>query len=147
MKLSNKLWIHWGKNPNDVFQYLKISKAGAKLDESKKFIQWFRFVKDYRDKKGARWFLDYEIYRSLLKVAPEAKIATALQSLKDIKDLKNLAEIVQNYQFKLWVGRKDPRTDGNGERLEQLQVLSYDVHWTFTQGRDIPVSTLYSFNT
>ncbi|KAG2952493.1 hypothetical protein PC118_g25076 [Phytophthora cactorum] len=107
MKLSNKLWIHWGKNPNDVFQYLKISKAGAKLDESKKFIQWFRFVKDYRDKKGAHWFVDYEIYHSLLKVAPEAKIATILQSLKDIKDLKNLAEIVQNYQFKLWVGRKE----------------------------------------
>ncbi|KAG3141129.1 hypothetical protein PI126_g15644 [Phytophthora idaei] len=50
---------------------------------------------------------DYEIYHSLLEVAPEAKIATALQSLIDIKDLKNLAEIVQNYQFKLWVGRKE----------------------------------------
>ncbi|ETN16933.1 hypothetical protein PPTG_06024 [Phytophthora nicotianae INRA-310] len=112
MKLSNKVWIRGGKDPDDMLKYFRLGLAGAKIDENKKVIQWFRFVKDYRNAKGQHWFPDYTIYEVLATKtrASESKLAELFAALTHIPDVKNLAGIMQNYQFRLWVSRKETPT-------------------------------------
>ncbi|EGZ14932.1 hypothetical protein PHYSODRAFT_250186 [Phytophthora sojae] len=94
-------------------QALWISHEGSStwvnIDNSKRTIQWFRFTKAFRDKKGTGSFTDYQIYRLLSTKVPEEKLALVFESLKQIPDLKSLAETMQNYQIRLWVSsREDP---------------------------------------
>ncbi|EGZ09502.1 hypothetical protein PHYSODRAFT_288434 [Phytophthora sojae] len=110
MKLAEKTWISIGWDPVEIFKYFNRFNAWANIENSKRTIQWFRFTKAYRAKKGVGSFPDYEIYHLLRSKVPEEKLALALESLKQIPDVKNLAETVQNYQLKLWVDRKETRT-------------------------------------
>ncbi|KAE8955861.1 hypothetical protein PR001_g31940, partial [Phytophthora rubi] len=82
MMLSQKTWLKLGKDPKYVFNYLNIYNAWAKIDNSKRTMQWFRFVDGYRAKWGTGRFPDYQIYDLLLTKVPEAKLATVFQSLK-----------------------------------------------------------------
>lgn len=140
MKLSNKIWISWGKDPDYIFKYLKLIKTGEKIDETKKVIQWFRFVKDYRSAKGEGWFPDYRIYTLLLKAAQESNLATLFQSLKQIPDVKSLAETMQKYQFKRWIDLGNNPVSivkllgiPNRARLATEHDSRYDILMKFTK--------------
>lgn len=111
MKLSRQMWIHNNNSPEEVFNRLRLSKLGIDIDESRKTIQWFRFVNDYRAARGSEEFSDYLIYEILKRkgMLSEAKIADLFQALAHLPDLKNLAEMVQNFQYRVWIAeRKTP---------------------------------------
>ncbi|EGZ27011.1 hypothetical protein PHYSODRAFT_284043 [Phytophthora sojae] len=110
MQLAQKVWIYNGKNPKFMFKYLDIFNTWAKIDNSKRTIQWFRFTKAFRDKKGAGSSPNYDIYTLLRSKVPEDKLAITFESLKQIPDVRNLAETMQNYQLKLWIDQKETPT-------------------------------------
>ncbi|POM77807.1 Avirulence protein (Avh) [Phytophthora palmivora] len=103
MYLSNKGWVKMGKDPLWLFKYFHLDRAGEKIDEKKRIIQWFWFATEYRATKGIRWLPDYEIHSILGQSgASEAKLAVLFESLRDIPRVKALAETMQKYQFQLW---------------------------------------------
>ncbi|POM63674.1 Avirulence protein (Avh) [Phytophthora palmivora] len=106
MSLSNKLWVKTEWDPFSVFKYFHLDRAGEKIDEKKRIIQWFWFATEYRAAKGIHWLPDYKIYSILKKSkASEAKLAVLFESLRDIPRVKTLAETMQKYQFQLWKDR------------------------------------------
>ncbi|GMF56179.1 unnamed protein product [Phytophthora fragariaefolia] len=115
MKLSEILWIKMGKDPKYLFNtFEQLHNTWAKIDSNKKTVQWFRFVKAFRAKKGTGRFPDYDIYSLLRTKVPEEKLAVVFESLKQIPDVKSLAETMQQYQFRLWIDRKEtPASIGN----------------------------------
>ncbi|OWZ15052.1 Avirulence (Avh) protein [Phytophthora megakarya] len=127
-KLSNKIWAAAGKNPEKLFKYFRLDRAGENIDEKRKIIHWFRFARDYRAAKGIHWLPDYKIY-SILSGTSEAKRALLFQSLKEIPDVKDLATIMQNYQFKLWIDRGEiPGTVATMMRIPKSKPLNTEFN-------------------
>ncbi|KAH7469321.1 RxLR effector protein [Phytophthora ramorum] len=98
-KLSNTLWLKARENPASVFKILKLGKAGEKLDENPKFLQWLHYVQSFQ-RQGH--FPDYSVYFLLRDHMPEATVATLLQSLKQVPGVELLAKKVQVVQFERW---------------------------------------------
>ncbi|KAL4141282.1 hypothetical protein PRNP1_014403 [Phytophthora ramorum] len=120
-ELSNRLWLKARENPTSVFKMLNLGKAGGKLDDNPKFLQWLHYVKSYQSKGHS--FPDNSVYFLLRDHMSEAKVATLLQSLKQVPDLKLLAKNVEIAQFEHWYSlRKHP--DGVAEVLGVENGLS-----------------------
>ncbi|POM77685.1 Avirulence protein (Avh) [Phytophthora palmivora] len=103
MSLANKGWVKLEWDPLWLFKYFRLDRAGEKIDEKKRIIQWFWFATEFRAAKGIRKLPDYEIHSILKKSgASEAKLAVLFESLRDIPRVKALAETMQKYQFQLW---------------------------------------------
>ncbi|OWZ24261.1 Avirulence (Avh) protein [Phytophthora megakarya] len=127
-KLSSKIWAAAGKNPEKLFKYFRLDRAGENIDEKRKIIHWFRFARDYRAAKGIHWLPDYKIY-SILSGTSEAKRALLFQSLKEIPDVKDLAAIMQNYQFKFWIDRGEtPDTVAKMLRIPKSKPLNTEFN-------------------
>ncbi|KAF4131271.1 hypothetical protein GN958_ATG19526, partial [Phytophthora infestans] len=105
MKLSRKMWIHFGKDSENVFNLLRLSKLEYKFDESKKTIQWF----DSGDEEFSDYLIDADLSRK--GKLSEVKMAELFQALAHVPDLKNLAEIVQNVQYKVWITKHKTPAD------------------------------------
>ncbi|KAE9350333.1 hypothetical protein PF008_g6494 [Phytophthora fragariae] len=108
LQVAVKFYLKIGNTPKDVFRIIGSRSSWAKMDTNKRATMWFRFTNAYRAKNGAGSFPDYEIYQLLRTKVPEENLALALEGLKQIPDVKNLAEVVQKYQFQVWVSKKQP---------------------------------------
>ncbi|OWZ12474.1 RxLR effector protein [Phytophthora megakarya] len=105
--LVSKYWTATGADPWNVFRVLRLGKAKDRIGEKKNIIWWFRFVQDYRTRKGLSSFRDYQMFSILNKSgASEAKLALLFQSLKDIEDVRPLATSMQTFQFQYWKNRQ-----------------------------------------
>ncbi|OWZ09253.1 Avirulence (Avh) protein [Phytophthora megakarya] len=138
-KLSARIWAVMDRDPEKLFKKFRLDRAGENIDEKRKIIHWFLFARYYRAAQGIHWLPDYKIY-SILEGTSEAKRAILFQSLKEIPDVKNLATIMQNYQFKLWIGRGEtPGTVANIMGISYRKPLntefnpSYKVLEDFTK--------------
>nr|AEK80990.1 Avh232 [Phytophthora sojae] len=98
-----KVWLHFGKDPVYMFNYMHKFNTWQKVGYSKRALIWFRFTKAFRTKNGAGSFTDYQIYKLLSREVPDEKLALVFESLKQIDDLKSLGETMQKYQFMLWI--------------------------------------------
>ncbi|POM71425.1 Avirulence protein (Avh) [Phytophthora palmivora] len=103
MSLANKFWVKTEWDPLWLFKHFRLDRAGEKIDEKKRIIQWFWYATEYRMANGIRKLPGAEIYSILGQSgASEAKLAVLFQSLRDIPRVKALAETMQKYQFQLW---------------------------------------------
>ncbi|KAG6953591.1 hypothetical protein JG687_00012311 [Phytophthora cactorum] len=91
------------RSPKEVFKLLRLKNTNTRLENNPELLGWLRYTMTYRDMMGgSKWYPDGEIYLRLLKVAPEAQLATFFQSLRNIPDLKVVGENLQKTQYAHW---------------------------------------------
>ncbi|OWZ05004.1 RxLR effector protein [Phytophthora megakarya] len=83
-------------NPDVLFDMLKLSAFGGKLDGSPLFSQWLKYVSTFREK---RYYDDYQMLDLFRKVMPEESVVTLLHSLRQVPGMKNQADTMLRKLF------------------------------------------------